>query len=159
MTRRRILYGILSVIGGLMMKLLVPDGPFRRTGEKLNAYALITAFRNKKFRACSFGYFGHMWELYAFWAFVPVILTNNRSYHNNDLDISFLSFLIIASGGISCILGGMLSQYFGAKRIAAVSLFLSCTCCLVSPFFLLSGSTTILIIFLLFWGLAVIASG
>jgi MFS family permease len=147
----------LSVIGGLMMQLLVPDGPFRRKGEKLNASALVTAFRNKSFRAFSFGYFGHMWELYAFWAFVPVILTNNRNYHNKELDISFLSFLIIASGSISCILGGILSQYFGAKKIAAVSLFLSCTCCLASPLFLLSASTTTLILFLLCWGLAVIA--
>jgi len=147
----------LSALGGLIMLLLVPDGPFRRKSEQLNLSAFMMAFRNKNFRASSFGYFGHMWELYTFWAFVPVMLLTNKQHNGIDMDVPFLSFLIIASGGLACVLSGLLSQHFGAKKLATVSLFLSCACCLVSPFFLFTGSTPALVSFLLFWGLVVIA--
>jgi MFS family permease len=147
----------LAVAGGLIMLLLVPDGPFRKQGQKLRLTAFLTGFRNKNFRAASFGYFGHMWELYTFWAFVPVILAANKHYHHNTLDIPLLSFLIIGSGALACVCSGLLSQYFGAKKIATLSLFLSGCCCLLSPLFIFSGSAALLTGFLLFWGLVVIA--
>ena len=63
---------ILSILGGAIMYTFVPDGPFRKTGQKLEFNTFLKVFHNKKFQAAAFGYFGHMWELYAFWAFVPV---------------------------------------------------------------------------------------
>lgn len=148
----------LSAIGGLCVFLFVPDGPYRKPGQKLHLKAFMKGFRNQNFRAVSFGYFGHMWELYTFWAFVPVMLTayNNR-YPGTNLNISLLSFLVIASGGLACVFSGILSQHFGAKKIAAISLFLSCLCCIASPLFLFAGASVYLIIFLFFWGLVVIA--
>jgi len=148
----------LSSAGGLLMLLFVPNGPFRKKSQKLNFTAFLTGFRNKDFRSASFGYFGHMWELYTFWAFVPVMLTAyNNYYHDAGLNVPLLSFVIIASGGLACVFSGFLSQYFGVKNVAALSLFLSCMCCLLSPLFILSSSSVIMIAFLLFWGLVVIA--
>ncbi|MGE5106356.1 MAG: MFS transporter [Sphingobacteriales bacterium] len=149
---------ILSLLGGLSVLLFVPDGPYRKPGQKLNFTAFMKGFRHQNFRSVSFGYFGHMWELYTFWAFVPVMLaTYNKLYPQTNLNVSLLSFLVIASGGPACVLGGILSQYFGAKKIATISLVLSCLCCIVSPFFLFSHSAISLIIFLFIWGLVVIA--
>ncbi len=148
----------LSVLGGLSMLLFVPDGPFRSPGQKPDLVAFLKGFRNNKFRAAAFGYFGHMWELYAFWVFVPVMLTTfKKHFPNADYNISFLSFLIIASGSIACVFSGLISQRWGEKRIAAIALFLSGACCLLSPLFLLSGSLSTLVIFLFIWGIAVIA--
>lgn len=147
----------LSVMGGLAMLLLVPDGPFRKPAQQLKLNAFAEGFKHKKFRSAAFGYFGHMWELYTFWAFVPVMLTLNKSYNQNELNIPLLSFLIIASGGLSCVLSGLLSQRFGAKKVATIALFISGCCCLLSPLFLLINSPVILLSFLFIWGTTVVA--
>jgi MFS family permease len=148
----------ISVLGGLAMLLFIPNGPFRKPSQQLNLQAFLSGFKDKNFRSAAFGYFGHMWELYTFWAFVPVMLTSYKNYfHYSDLNVPLLSFAIIASGGLACVLSGYLSQQFGVKKIATTSLFLSFLCCCLSPLFLLNYSSLVLIAFLFFWGLVVIA--
>lgn len=148
----------MAMTGGLLMYLLVPDGPFRKPGQKTDLYAFFQVFKSPDFRSAAFGYFGHMWELYAFWAFVPVILTTYQSlYPEQTLHVPVLSFLIISIGGISCVIGGYISQNIGTKRTAAIALFVSCLCCLGSPLVFHTGSMVFLIGFLLLWGMAVIA--
>ena len=63
-----------AVIGGFLMILFVRDGPYRKKtgGFQWNAFGKI--FSSKKWRQSAYGYFGHMWELYTFWGFLPVIL-------------------------------------------------------------------------------------
>ncbi len=157
---RYVLYGttLLSVAGGLGVVLLVPKGPYCTSGQKMKLTACMSGFKNSDFRSASFGYFGHMWELYTFWAFVPIMLASyNIRYPETHLNVSLLSFLIIASGGVACVISGMISQSFGAKKIASLALFISCICCLISPLFLFAYSPSAFIIFLFIWGLAVIA--
>jgi MFS family permease len=148
----------ISALGGLAMLLLVPDGPFRKPGQQLRLSAFLSGFKNKNFRSAAFGYFGHMWELYTFWVFVPLMLQAHKNYyHETDYNVPLLSFVIIGSGGIACVLSGMLSLRFGARNLATLCLFLSCLCCCLSPFFLFSPSMLTLVTFLFFWGLVVIA--
>lgn len=149
---------LLSFVGGLSILFFVPNGPFRKSGQKINLTAFLKSFRSPGFRSVSFGYFGHMWELYTFWAFVPLMLVAyNELYPDVHLNVPFWSFLIIASGGPACIISGILSEYFGARRIAALSLSISCLCCIFSPLFLFSDSSLVFLIFLFIWGIAVIA--
>jgi len=148
---------LLAVIGGLMMFFLVPDGPFRSYGSKLDFSAFFSVFKNKKFRSAAFGYFGHMWELYSFWTFVPVILISYKSFNEQaEFCVALFSFLIIGLGAISCAVGGHLATRFGNKRIAFNSLCLSFLCCVCSPLIFKFG-TVYFLVYMIFWGLVVIA--
>ena len=148
----------LAILGGLMMAFLVPDGPFRKPSQGVNIKAFFGIFENKNLRTAAFGYFGHMWELYAFWAFTPLMLTAYSNLHPEaQFNIPILSFIIIGIGGLACILSGYLSESFGTKKIATIALLLSCICCLISPLLFTQPSATLFIAFLLFWGMAVVA--
>ncbi|WP_143962740.1 MFS transporter [Litoribacter populi] len=148
----------LAVLGGMLILIFVPNGPHRMVSQKFDPSVFFKVFHNDKVRSAAFGYFGHMWELYAFWAFVPLMLAYFNSTHGDvRLDVPFYSFIIIAIGGVSCAIGGLLSVRFGAKRIATTSLALSGLCCLISPLVLGMGSPAFLIFFLLCWGMVVTA--
>lgn len=148
----------LAVIGGLLMVLLVPNGPYRKQGKGVDLSAFFRVFRDKGFRGAAFGYFGHMWELYAFWAFVPLMLETYINLHpQTNFNIPILSFLIIGIGGLACVLGGYISERIGVKRTAFIALLLSCLCCFISPFIFAVDVENLFIAFLLFWGIVVIA--
>ncbi|MCR8668092.1 MFS transporter [Aestuariibaculum sp. M13] len=148
---------VLASIGGILMFSLVPDGPFRKASQHLNLSAFFSVFKNQSFRSAAFGYFGHMWELYAFWTFVPFILKTYNDIHTHfNTNIPLVSFFIIAAGGLSCILGGYISKKIGSKKVAFLSLLLSCICCLLSPF-LFSLNHHLFLLVILFWGMVVVS--
>jgi MFS family permease len=145
---------ILAVLGGLLVYFLVPDGPYRKPSLTINLSQAFSSFKNKNFSVAAFGYFGHMWELYAFWAFLPIILTHIVKVEAQN--ISLLSFAIIACGSVACALGGLLSFKFTPKKVAFIALLLSGICCLLSPL-VFTLNYTIIIIFLGFWAMVVVA--
>jgi MFS family permease len=147
----------LAVLGGTLMLFLVPAGPYQKRMQSLHYRAIFPVFKNKPFRSAAFGYFGHMWELYAFWAFVPLMLATYKNFHPaENINIPVLSFFIIASGGLACVISGYLAQSFGTKRTAFTALLLSGVCCILSPLAFYLPSVAFLA-FLVFWGLVVIA--
>ena len=147
----------LSIIGGLLMVFLVPDGPYRKPSQRFDFSAFYSVFKDFKFRSAAFGYFGHMWELYTFWAFIPYLLVIFKSTHSiQSINVPLWSFLIIAVGAVSCVIGGHISKIFGVKRTAFIALLASGLCCLVAPFILAINSTFICLSFFLFWGMVVI---
>ncbi len=146
-----------SVTGGLLILLFVPDGPYRTKSSKINLKVFFKVFRSKDFRSVAFGYFGHMWELYTFWAFVPSLLITYSQLHSGTVQsVSTLSFIIIGIGALSCILGGYFSEVFGSGKIAFTALLSSCICCLISPL-IFHLSINIFVFVLIFWGMAVVA--
>lgn len=153
-----IITSILAVFGGILMVSLVPNGPYRKAGKEINLRAVFTVFQNRKFRSSAFGYFGHMWELYAFWAIVPIILNEYVLQHPDTvLNIPILSFLIIGIGSISCVISGYASQKIGANKTAIIALILSSSCCIAAPFLFMSEMENVFIGFLMLWGMVVIA--
>lgn len=148
----------LSLCGGLLVLLFVPDGPYRKTGSQLRFTDFMKGFKNKNFRAAAFGYFGHMWELYAFWTFLPIMISEYLKQHSDiKLSTSLLSFTVIAVGAPACVGAGLLSQKINAKKLAFTALSLSFLCCLLSPLLLQNNSVYLFFIFLFIWGITVIA--
>ena len=141
--------------GGLIMLIFVGDGPYRKKsgGFKWNAIAVI--FKSKPLRQASLGYFGHMWELYTFWGFVPVMLALYSAKNQVQLNIPLLSFLIIGCGSLSCVLGGFISQRTGSAKVALTALIVSGLCCVLS-LFIFQFPPWLFLSILFVWGLAVI---
>ncbi|MBL6447977.1 MFS transporter [Fulvivirga sp. 29W222] len=145
-----------AVMGGIAILAGVGDGPFRKRGSKFDLGVIFKLFRHNDFRNAAFGYFGHMWELYAFWAFTPFILRYYNSSVGTELNVSLWSFITIAVGALSCALGGHLAMSISSKKVAFFALALSGICCILSPL-LFMAPIVIFIAILQVWGMAVVA--
>lgn len=135
------------------------DGPHlkrRHDAPPLRLGRVLLAFAERDFRASAFGYFGHQWELYAFWTLVPALVVLSGLAEPATRGISGLAFAIIGVGALGCLAGGWSSQRIGSARVAAVALLLSAICCAVFP---LTGSWPdwMRLTLLLLWGAAVVA--
>ncbi|MEI2415198.1 hypothetical protein V8Z80_03355, partial [Orrella sp. JC864] len=118
---------------------------------------LAAAWRSRpRLRAAAGGYFGHMWELYAFWAFVPFFLAAHAATQSGPPGpLPLWTFAIIAAGALGCIGGGELSQRWGSAPVALCQLSISGLCCLLSP--LAFGlPTPWLLAYLAVWGVTVV---
>ncbi|MCB2377985.1 MFS transporter [Hymenobacter sp. BT635] len=147
----------LALGGGLLLWLLVPNGPFRRVGSRLQLSAVRGIWQDQPFRAAAFGYFGHMWELYTFWAFVPLLLaTYGRLHPEITLLGPALAFLLIAAGAPACVASGYVARRLGTLRTARLALWVSGLGCLLSPVLLLLP-LPYFVAALAVWGMAVVA--
>ncbi|WP_221932670.1 MFS transporter [Ferrovibrio terrae] len=148
---------VLALLGGFAV-LWLGEGPYLARGraKPLSGRAVLTAFRIPAFRAAALGYFGHMWELYAFWTLLPFLLVMARP----DLAagaVSLLSFAVIGIGALGCVLGGIVSKRIGSAKVAALMLGLSGALCLFYPVFGSGLPWPALLVLLLVWGFAVVA--
>jgi len=146
---------ILAILGGLAMVVFVGEGPHRRKGAKFNPAKIFEVFKVREFRSAAFGYFGHMWELYTFWAFLPVLLVYYNETHNTNLSASLYTFIIMAIGAFGCVLGGFISVKKGSAKVAFMFLLISGILCLLSPL-IFNLNEIAFIVILLVWGFAVI---
>ena len=146
----------LAASGGLLVLLVVGEGPMAtKNSAGFNPSALGALFRVPRFRAAALGYFGHMWELYAFWAFVPAILASYAAREEVALSTSWASFAIIAAGAIGCVVGGRRALRVGSARVAMIQVVASGALALTAP--LWSTLPTPLFLALLFaWGVVVV---
>ncbi|GEC96651.1 MFS transporter [Zoogloea ramigera] len=130
------------------------DGPHlkRKAGAPpLRLGRVIMAFADPRFRASAFGYFGHQWELYAFWTLVPLLVGQAGGGK-----VSGPAFAVIGIGAVGCVAGGYLSRRIGSARVAAIALLTSAACCAAYPL-LAGGAKWLLGALMLVWGASVVA--
>lgn len=147
----------LAPVGGLLLWVRVPNGPFWRPAARLDASAGRTIFGGRLFRQAALGYFGHMWELYTFWAFVSLLLSTHAQLHPAVGTYGpGWAFGLIAAGAPACVAGGYLARRLGSLRTARLALAVSCAGCLLSPLLLVLPRPAF-VGAVLVWGMAVIA--
>jgi len=130
-----------------------PHLPRGRGGLRFGA-ALVVA-RIPAFRASALAYFGHMWELYAFWTITPFLAAMALQGAAAPWVVSLWSFAIIGVGGLGCIAGGHFSRRVGSAWVAAIALAGSGLCALVFP--VVASEGTLALAVLVFWGVTVVA--
>ncbi|WP_435353542.1 MFS transporter [Emticicia sp. SJ17W-69] len=147
---------LVSLIGGLLLWSLSPDKALPLQRNQFSIKALTAIFRLPELRAAAFGYFGHMWELYTFWAFLPAIWKIYAHFHQEYvINIPLTTFVTIVVGFLGCWGGGILSLKFGSGKVALIQLLISGICCLILPFcvdFSLFAFSTLMGI----WGITVV---
>lgn len=129
--------------------------------SKFSSGAIFRIWSDRGFRAACLGYFGHMWELYTFWTFVPELIASYAAAQNPEeggLGVSeeLLSFITIAIGAVGCVVFGYISLYYGSAIAGGSALIISGCCCVIVPFYK-EFSRPVFVFYLMVWGFTVVA--
>jgi MFS family permease len=148
---------VLAVLGGLIVLLFVSDGPHALPPASFDLTQIVKVFRNRGVRLASFGYFGHMWELYAMWIWIPVMIRASVSAQGgNPIFAEVGSFLVIGAGAVGCVVAGLVADRVGRTVVTSWAMAISGSCCLLVGF-LFGGSTLALLVLAVIWGTSVVA--
>lgn len=150
---------ILSGLGGIAALLLAKDGPFEFPRTEFSMRDALRAFRARPVLLTTLGYFGHMWELYAMWAwfsvfFGSVLLVTDAGAGGGTA--SLVTFFVIGIGAIGCWVGGRMAERVGSARTALISMVLSGSCAAAIGWFA-HGPVWLVVVLGLVWGFWVIA--
>lgn len=151
-----------AIVGAVLIAAFYHDGPYPFPPRRFSWGLVRTVMSGKDWRLATGGYLGHMFELYSFWSWIPLFITESivasgaaRDRHTASL-ASLVAFVTIAFGGIGCLWGGVVADARGRERLVIVSLALSGGCALLMP--LVYGHSLLLLAPLaLAWGFFVIA--
>jgi MFS family permease len=148
----------LTVAGGLLGYLAVPEGPFSFPRAVFSPRQAGLVFHNRGVRLASLGYFGHMWELYAMWTWFLVFATAAIEAHGEEVGAraAYATFAVIGIGALGCWVGGLLGDRWGRTRTTAAMMAVSGTCALTIGLFF-DAPLWLLFAVGLVWGFTVVA--
>ena len=143
----------LTLLGGLIADRLGRDGPHLTKASSFDPAQVKGIIANRQFRLASAGYFGHMWELYAMWAWVAAFYGDA---FDSDRAASLTAFAVIAIGAAGSVYAGLLSDRMSRTAAAALALRWSASVALVVGF-LIDAPAPIVVGAGLVWGFWVVA--
>jgi MFS family permease len=120
---------VLTAAGGLLALVAIPEGPYRFPRARFDPHQARLVLANRGVRLASLGYFGHMWELYAMWAWFLVFARD--TLFASATAAALATFCVIAAGALGCAAGGALADRYGRPQVSAAMLACSGTCALV----------------------------
>jgi MFS family permease len=150
-----------AVIAGLLVTAGYREGPFPFISRPFSWRHVGDVARVREWRLATASYLGHMFELYAFWTWIPSFLAASVAMNAGERFraprlISLLAFATIAIGGFGSVWGGLFADKRGRERLVSISLFMSGSCCLLSGI-LFGRPIWILGALAMTWGFFVIA--
>lgn len=150
----------MAFIGGALVYVLIEEGPYSGGPLEFSLSNIKTVIANKGVRLADYGYFGHMWELCAMWAWMPIFLRESYLASNPGSDATLFfslgTFLVFLTGAISTLMGGLIADRYGKIEFNIATLAISGACSLTIGFFFGRDPLLVLIVALI-WGAAVIA--
>jgi len=144
---------ILTVIGGIIVDRLCADGPFMTMTAELDISEIKAVISSRDFQLASAGYFGHMWELYAMWAWIAAFYAD---VFDSGRVASFAAFAVIGSGALGSVYAGTISDRISRTEAAGLAMRWSASAAVVFGF-LVEAPPVIIIGIGLIWGFWVIA--
>jgi MFS family permease len=141
-------------VGGALLGYMVHEGPFPFPRASFDIRQAGRAFANRGVRLACLGYFGHMWELYAMWAWFLVFFSDALGASRGSA--AFATFGVIAIGGLGCLGGGALGDRWGRTATTATAMAISGSCALAIGL-LIGGPTWLVLAIGLVWGVSVVA--
>ena len=149
----------LAVIGGTLVVLVVRDGPYVAPTAPFDPRAIQKVVASRGARLATFGYLGHMWELYAMWTWVGVFATASLTASgmgNATAAGSVAAFVAIGSGAAGCGLAGYVADRIGRARVAMWAMLISAACAALTVV-VFGRSPALLYALIVLWGFAVVA--
>jgi MFS family permease len=156
--RNNILFvSLLAIIGGVIVLLFVRDGPFALPAARFDLAQIGKVFVNRGVRLANFGYFGHMWELYAMWTWIPFMIRASLATRKSDPTLAEVgSFVVIGCGAAGCAVAGLIADRVGRTIVTSAAMAISGSCCLLIGF-LFGANPIALLVVAAIWGASVVA--